>query len=234
MAKEAKAGRRNQSRAALIGDPIIAGNIKRTLEEIGITPAELARRLKLTPQAVSQWLQAQTTPGARRLRQIAAELKVSIESLRQAPRPPQAVVQRPPKPVAQPLNRDRTVRLRAYTLGGRSDASTLPGQWSLPAEWFQGLASDQADLLVMRVTGSDLIPDFTPGELVIVDRNWHVVSVAGFYLTGNRSFPVLRRCELVAGPDARVRIYEHGEEREMPADDLSIFGRVICKWLLPS
>jgi transcriptional regulator with XRE-family HTH domain len=233
MAKKVKGARQNQNRPSLIGDPIIAANIKCALEEIGITPAELARRLKLTPQAVSQWLQAQTTPGARRLRHIATELKVSIESLRQAPRTPQALAQPPPKPVAQPLNRDRTVSLRAYCPGGRSDASTLPGQWSLPAEWFQGLASDQADLLVMRVTGSDLIPDFAPGELVIVDRNWHVVSVAGFYLTGNRSFPVLRRCEVVAGLEARVRIYEHGEEREMPADDLSIFGRVICKWLLP-
>ena len=112
--------------------------------------------------------------------------------------PPEAAVL--PHTVAQPPKRDRTVRLRAYPLGGLSDELTLADQWPVPAEWFQGLASDQADLLVMHVTGSDLIPDFVPGELVVVDRNWHVVSVAGFYLTGNRSFPVLRRCELVAGP----------------------------------
>jgi transcriptional regulator with XRE-family HTH domain len=229
----AKKARQNANRLALIGDPIIAANIKVHLEKAGITPAELARRLKLTPQAVSQWLGAQTTPGARRLRQIATELKVSTEALRQAPLAPQAAAQPPPKPVAQPPNGHRTLRLREYPLGGVSDDSTPADGWPLPVEWFQGLASGKADLLVMHVTGTDLKPDFAPGEVVVVDRKWHVVSVAGFYLTGDRSFPVVRRCERVAGPQPRIRIYEHGEEREMPADDIPVFGRLICKWLLP-
>jgi transcriptional regulator with XRE-family HTH domain len=252
MAKGPKANQKAEARAPLIGDPIIAHNIRRGLDAAGMLPADLAGRLKLTRQAVGQWVNAQTTPGARRLRQIAKVLKVSVEFLRQAPQavaqpprktvaqPPAKIVAQPPskavaqpRTVEQPTKRDRTVRLRAYPLGGLSDESTLAGRWPLPAEWFQGLASDQADLLAMRVTGSDLIPDFVPGELVIVDRSWHVVSVAGFYLTGNRSFPILRRCELVAGPKAQVRIYEHGGERVMPANDLPIFGRVICKWLLP-
>ena len=228
--KQRAAKKNAAARAPLIGDPVIAGNLKRALAGAGMSPAELAKHLKLSRQAANQWLNATTTPGARRLRQIAEVLKVSTEFLRQAPEIPQAAVQQPPKSAAQPQTRDHTVRLGAYPLGR---ASTSTDRWPLPAEWFHGLASDQADLAVMRVAGSDLKPDFTPGELVVVDRNWTRVSVAGFYLTGDRSYPVLRRCEIVAGPEAQIRVYEHGSERVMAASDLSICGRVICKWLTP-
>jgi transcriptional regulator with XRE-family HTH domain len=228
MVKRAKREQKKQARAPLIGDPVIAANVRRALDAADMSPAELARRLQITPQAVSQWLTAQTTPGAKRLRQIAHVLKVSIEFLRQTYPIPQAVAQPPPKTVAQPPQRHRTLHLRPYRLGG------IPAsEAQLSADLFGGLTSDEPDLVFMRVTGTDLEPMLKPGELVVADRNWNIVSVAGIYLTGDRAFPVLRRCELIAGTENRVRIHEHGEEREMAADGLPTFGRVICKWLLP-
>ena len=228
--KQRAAKRKAAARAPLIGDPVIAGNLKRALAAAGMSPAELAKHLNLSRQAANQWLNATTTPGARRLRQIADVLKVSTEFLRQAPEVPKATAQQPLKDAAQPQSRDRTVRLGTYPLG---TTSTPADRWPLPAEWFYGLASDQADLAVMRVAGSDLKPDLAPGELVVVDRNWTGVSVAGLYLTGDRSFPVLRRCEIVAGSESRILVYEHGDKREMPADAIPIFGRIVCKLLVP-
>jgi transcriptional regulator with XRE-family HTH domain len=233
MVARAKRKQKKQARAPLIGDPTIAANIRRALETAGMSPAELARRLQITPQAISQWLTAQTTPGAKRLRQIAFALKVSIEFLRQAPPVFQAVVRPPPKTVAQPPKRDRTLHLRPYRLGTASDQSTQANEGRLPVDLFGGLTSDEPDLVFMRVTGTDLEPTLRPGELVVADLNWDVISVAGIYLTGDRSFPILRRCELVSGPECRVRIYVRGSEWELPATDLPILGRVICKWLSP-
>jgi transcriptional regulator with XRE-family HTH domain len=210
------------ARPPLIGDPVIARNIKYALEAAGMLPAEFARRLEVTPQAVSQWLAAQTTPGARRLQRIADELKVSIEFLRQAPYLPQSV--------ASPPEHSRSLHLRPYRLG---EVSEQPAEECLvPAQWFRGLASDQPDLAIIHVNGRDLEPELLPGDLVVADRNWRTVSVAGIYLTGAEAFPVLRRCELIAGSENRVRIHEHGHEREM-SDGLPIFGRIICKLLVP-
>jgi transcriptional regulator with XRE-family HTH domain len=236
MAKRAAKKQRAEARAPLVGDPIIARNLRAALDHAGMSPADLAGRLKLSRQATSQWLNTQTTPGAKRLRQIAGVLKVPLDVLRQAP-----VAQPPPKPVSLPLpktaaqlsKRDRTVHIRPYRLGVASDQSTPANEEPLPAHLFSGLMSDEPDLVFMRVTGTDLEPTLKPGELVGADRNWNVVSVAGIYLTGDRSFPVLRRCELITGPEGRVRIREYGGEREMATNDLPIFGRVICKWLLP-
>src|SRR3954451_168247 len=80
-----KAKRATKKAPAALGDPAIAANIRSKLAERGLLPTHLAKRLGLTPQAVSQWLQCQTTPSARRLGQIAAALDVSVEVLRKRP-----------------------------------------------------------------------------------------------------------------------------------------------------
>jgi transcriptional regulator with XRE-family HTH domain len=80
-------------RAPLVGDPVIAANIKRALLQANISPAEFANRLQVTRQAVNQWVSAKTTPTAKRLVQIAEQLHVPIEFLRQVPDPPFALRQ---------------------------------------------------------------------------------------------------------------------------------------------
>ena len=201
-------------RAPLIGDPVIAGNLKRALAGAGMSPAELAKHLNLSRQAANQWLNASTTPGARRLRQIAEVLKVSTES---CGKPRDFSGQQSSNLLrARPSRktRDHTVRLGAYPLGRASDGPTSTDRWPLPAEWFHGLASDQADLAVMRVAGSDLKPDFTPGELVVVDRNWTRVSVAGLYLTGTVRILCCAAARLSLVQRLRfLCLYEHGSER---------------------
>src|SRR5690349_17145962 len=155
------------ARPPLIGDPVIARNIKFAVEAAGISPAELARRLNVTPQAVSQWLSAQTIPGIRRLGQVADELKVSIDFLRQSPYLPQSVT--------QPPERNGSLHLRPYRLGEAFDQPTPAEEWLVPAQWFRGLASDQPDLAIIHVNGRDLEPELEPGDLVVADRNWRVI-----------------------------------------------------------
>jgi len=218
MSKRAKS---QGDRPPLIGDQIIADNIKRALEAAGVRPAELARRLGLTPQAVSQWLAAQTTPSARRLIAIAKELNISVEVLRQAS-------------IALDQQRGHLLHLHQYRLGDAAGETSQGAEWLIPADAFRGFASDQPDLVIVRVVGTDLEPNLRPGDLVIADRHWRVVSAGGVYLVGEESFPVLRRCELVAGSESRlVTVFEGGARREVPADGLPVLGRIICRLLVP-
>lgn len=49
--------------------------------ELGLTQAQLAYELKVTPQAVSAWERGRTVPEAERLEALAASLQISVSSL---------------------------------------------------------------------------------------------------------------------------------------------------------
>ena len=229
MAKKQK--RLAQKVPVVLGDPVVADNIKYALESRGLRPADLARKLNISPQAVSQWLQCLTTPSARRLAQIAATLGTSIEKLRNK----SATVEKVEQVVDQPKTTPEALRLRPFPIGGTTAAAVgRDDEWLVPAKYFQGLASDKPDLLTMRIAGNDLEPDLRAGDLVVADSQWSVVSAAGIYLLGDKRFPVLRRCELILGSESHVvLVHEHGSTREVPAANLTILGRVICKLLVP-
>jgi transcriptional regulator with XRE-family HTH domain len=225
MARKAK--RPSQTAPTALGDPVIAQNIKRTLDLRGLRPADLARKLNVSPQAVSQWLQCQTTPSTRRLAQIAGAVEVTVEMLRNKPAP---VERREPIKDGQ-----ETFQLRPFRIGATTGAAVGRGdEWVVPAKDFQGLASDKPDLLIMRIAGNDLEPDLRAGDLVVADHQWSVVSAAGIYLLGDKRFPVLRRCELALGSESQiVLVHEHESTREIAAANLVVLGRVICKLLVP-
>jgi transcriptional regulator with XRE-family HTH domain len=228
MAKKPK--RVVQKASVVLGDPVIAENIKYAIESRGLRSADLARKLNISPQAVSQWLQCVTTPSARRLAQIAATLDTSVEKLRS-----KSTVQKSELVADQPMAAPEALRLRPFPIGGTTDAVLgRRNEWVVPAKDFQGIASDKPDLLIMRIAGNDLEPDLRAGDLVVADRHWSVVSAAGIYLLGDKRFPSLRRCELILGAESQiVLIHEHGTTREVPAANLIVLGRLICKLLVP-
>jgi transcriptional regulator with XRE-family HTH domain len=213
-----------------LGDSVVADNIKCTLESRGLRPTDLARKLSVSPQAVSQWLQLQTTPSARRLVQIAGALGVNVDVLRSKPG---SVGSKEPV-IDQPRGGPAALRLRPFPIGGATVASGGSDEWVVPAKDFRGLASEKPDLRIMRITGNDLVPELHAGDLVVADRQWSVVSAAGIYLLGDTRFPVLRRCELTLASESHaVLVHEHGSTREVPVVKLAVLGRVICKLLVP-
>lgn len=62
-------------------DPVFAANLRRLLNERGMNARQLARRLAISPQSISQWLHLQTTPTGWRLKHVAEILKVSVATL---------------------------------------------------------------------------------------------------------------------------------------------------------
>ena len=60
---------------------MVGKNIKRIREERGITQEELAERLNVTRQAVSNWECGKTQPSIEMLNQLALTFEVSVEEL---------------------------------------------------------------------------------------------------------------------------------------------------------
>ena len=59
----------------------MGGRIAARRRELGLTQAQLAHELKVTPQAVSAWERGRTVPEAERLEALAASLQISVSSL---------------------------------------------------------------------------------------------------------------------------------------------------------
>jgi transcriptional regulator with XRE-family HTH domain len=55
--------------------------IRKHISSLGITQDEFARRVAVSPQALSAWILGRKVPKRPTVRKLAAELKVSIEKL---------------------------------------------------------------------------------------------------------------------------------------------------------
>src|SRR4051812_37345972 len=82
-ATETKAVAPKAGAGSVWGDPVFADNLRRLLAARGMSAGDIARRIGISPQAVSQWLSHQTAPSNKRLAQIAAVLAVPVLRLQQ-------------------------------------------------------------------------------------------------------------------------------------------------------
>jgi len=63
----------------------IMSNVRRRIDRMGIQDQEFARRVGVTPQVVSRWLNRKSNPGLNNVDKIAAVLGVSVETLARDP-----------------------------------------------------------------------------------------------------------------------------------------------------
>lgn len=223
-------------------DETFGTNLRRALALKGLRPAQLARSLGLSGSAVNQWLHGRTVPGTRRLAEIAAFVGVQASDLMghegsgtnpQAAQSETAMIHIPVLPMQLQITPDDAGDA-IHTLD-RSKAKGDP--WVVPREAVCFHASDDPDLCIIRVQGNAMAPAFRAGDYALVDLNWNELSSPGIYLIAQVAWPVMRRCDLLAGEDAgKVRMTSTDEgysETVACIDEVEVIGRVICNMLVP-
>ena len=65
----------------MAGKNLVGKNIKKTREEKGLSQEQLAERLNMTRQAVSNWERGKTEPDIETLQRLSEVLEVSVEEL---------------------------------------------------------------------------------------------------------------------------------------------------------
>lgn len=94
--------------------------------------------------------------------------------------------------------------------------------------------TNQKSYDVIEVTDTSMIPDFLPGEKVLIDRNIDLDQKSGIFVIEEQDRPSVRILELM--PQAKIKITTLSKEQAakiMPQARVKILGRVIAKlnWL---
>jgi transcriptional regulator with XRE-family HTH domain len=197
------------------GDPIFAANLRRLLDAQGMPARELARRIEISPQAISQWLSQQTAPTTRRLVQIAGVFGVHVERLR------------------QDTGARNIAHLRQLESQLSSDAQGQPkldehratlGLWMVPAEVISA-PDPQADVAIVTVRDNALEPDLRAGDYVFADVGCRTVVAPGIYLLLIAGAPAWRRCHPLVGD--KVQVADREVKQEVAVKELVVLGRAI-------
>lgn len=108
-------------------------------------------------------------------------------------------------------------------------------QWQLPSDLLRVRTSAGSKALrILPVHGDSMLPDFRPGERIMVDLTDRLPTPPGVFLLWDGFGLVLKRLEMVPySSPARLRVVSTNssyEPHELPAETVRIKGRVIGKW----
>ena len=147
----------------------IGKRIENAMIRAGKKPVDIARRLKITESAVSQWFAKDTGPKSVRLSELASFLGTTVDSLitdHDGPLggPPSAAM---PPPMG--LNAGRPdLAVYASAAGGPEGAWVLSGDaiaWILRDQRLQGVR----DAFACYVVGESMFPAYEQGNLLLVN-----------------------------------------------------------------
>ncbi|MBB2191298.1 S24 family peptidase [Gluconacetobacter azotocaptans] len=164
----------------------------------------------------------------------------SHQPLEDAPPPP------PPAPPAVPA--DGQFRIPEYNVAPQAGGGAIPtniavedgprptDHWSLPRRFLGAFTENPESLVVLRVAGDSMEPDYQAGERVLVDTAHRTPSPPGVYVLWDGFGLVLKRLEIVYGSDDPVTVQIMSINPGYPTyvrtlDEVHINGRVVGKWV---
>jgi len=149
----------------------IGKRIESAMIRAGKKPVDVAKRLKISESAVSQWFAKDTGPKSVRLSELASFLGTTVDYLISEPEGPLAGALSPPGPALPPvaLRTDRP-DLAVYA----SAAGGPEGAWVLSADAIAWIHRDQRlvgvrDAFACYVVGESMFPAYEHGNLLLVN-----------------------------------------------------------------
>lgn len=203
------------TRGTSMATPIIAENLRRLLHETGMQGKELAERIRVSPQSISQWLTGQLVPTKQRLAQIAQILQVEVDDL------------------TRDMGESTSIPIKCYSLDLSPQAP--PNQrlvlsamriflpWDLASRYYG--CPPPEEMAAIQVKDHNLEPTVLAGDELFVDLSWRAVTLSDLYLLDFGGFPLFRWCHLVT--HETVNVSDQRMDQDFPAGDLAVLGRVV-------
>ncbi len=147
----------------------IGRRIETAMIKSGRKPVDIARRLKISESAVSQWFSKDTGPKSIRLAELAAFLNTSVEYLITEPQGPAALGQPHSSPPFVPGGGERP-DLAVYS----SAAGGPEGAWVMSGDAIAWIHRDTRlvgvrDAFACYVVGDSMFPAYEQGNLLLVN-----------------------------------------------------------------
>lgn len=108
-------------------------------------------------------------------------------------------------------------------------------RWQMPALVIRPYTSAPEDRIkIIMVLGDSMVPDFLPGERIMVNLDDCIPSPPGVFAIWDGFGEVIKRAEMIPYSDPpMIRLISANREyevRELPYDQVVINGRVLGKW----
>jgi transcriptional regulator with XRE-family HTH domain len=174
---------------------------------------ELAERIRVSPQAISQWTTGQLVPTKQRLGQIAQALEVEVDDLTRDSRAGAFI---PIKCYSLDLSPQTPANQRLV----QTEMSI-----SLPRDVVYYGGSLPEEMASIQVKDHNLEPAVWPGDELFVDLSWCAVTLSDLYFLDFGGFPLFRWCHLVT--HETVNVSDRKMDQDFAAGDLTVLGRVV-------
>jgi transcriptional regulator with XRE-family HTH domain len=214
-------------------------------ELVGTSAQQISRLEKGERRLTQEWMQRiaavlPNSPNAGDL--IGPGITLGTDGMKRRPRKvePDHV---PDGPKVSPGARLDEIDVQASAGPGMLDPHSLSeviqppvmAQWELPATYLRQYTSSPTERIkIIRVIGTSMMPDFQPGERVMVDLEDRTPSPPGVFVVWDGLAVVLKLIEIEPNTDpVRVRIKSKNPDfgtYERTLGEAYIQGRVIGKW----
>jgi transcriptional regulator with XRE-family HTH domain len=212
---------------------VFATNIQRLMRDHGLTTRDLGSAIGMSHQGISQWLGAQNGPSNRRLAQVANFFGVTVNQLIAAPVIDPFTgggsVSGAREMLSLKLMEDKLADAgKAHERPRLEDKSAILLAWPEPQIPIAHNASDQSEIVVIKVRDNALEPILRAGDYVFIDIGCWTVPTPGIYLLVIAGHPAWRRCHPLVGE--QVLVTDNAVRQEVSVSDLVVIGRAI-RWL---
>lgn len=193
---------------------VFSNNLGQLMREHGLTMRDLAQRIGISHQAISQWMSGQNGPGNRQLAKLANVFGVNIDQLI-SPHHGASGLEAGSTASGNSVNDMLPTRLiDAKVLIDARVANTTAGDgpqklnavaaggvlWPLPRKTVEGRISDQSEIVVIRVCDNALEPVLRMDDFVFTDiSNPTEVTTPGVYLIMIGGMSAWKRCYPLVG-----------------------------------
>lgn len=194
-----------------------------------LSQSDVADRLLISRNAVSQWENGSNSPKSARLPELAKLYGVSFEWLATG-RGEMHMTGIPDRGALVPA-----ISVTVPEISLRDDSQIIRSTYSFPAEGFRQIFGTEAEhARIMEVAGDNMEPTLYHGQKIMIDVEDRKPSPPGIFALWDGAGIVFNRIEHVGEQAALVLIRSDNPRylpRECPAVDLKLKGRVIGAWM---
>jgi transcriptional regulator with XRE-family HTH domain len=196
-------------------------------KERGLTLADLAVKVGSTAQQIGRLEKGERRLTTDWMEKIALALDILPEDL------------------MSPNHGERVVipEIAMHTIAGKQSLKTksdvaeskdILSEWSLPKQLLANQIGSESTMRIIQVMGDSMIPEFNPGDRVMVNTADRMPSPPGVFVLWDGFGLIIKRCEMVPHSNPPRAVLSSANANyatyEMDVKELEIQGRVVGKW----